>query len=135
MSRSRLGFSMLLECLVGIGIFAVAVLMAMGLYPAAHGALTQAKQMNVATQLSHQVMEQALSRGWDAVVDIPPGPSTEFVYPMQQEGRDINLRYQYEVDVQGPASGSKLKKILVTVRWTQGKHKRSVFVESYKVPY
>jgi hypothetical protein len=133
MSRRR-GLSLLLECLIGIGIFAVAMLMAMGLYPASHNSMTHAKELTWAGELAHQVMEQQLSKPYDDIVDVAASADTRVAYTGVYNGRQVATEYIYDVAV-GSKAGTELRTLLVTVRWNHGPHDRSVVLECYKAKY
>lgn len=126
------GYSLLLECLIGLAIFLVAMLMTFGLYPAAHGSQAQAQEIDAATQLAHQILERNLSQPWDSVVSVPSGPDTRVALPRRLNGVQADLQLLYQVDVVQKPAPSRLKSIAVTVKWKHSQQLKSLTIQSYK---
>ena len=67
-----LGLS-LLECIVGLALLGGAVLVVMGLFPAAYSSMTQARETSAATQFASGLLDQCRSQSFYSVSSIPSG--------------------------------------------------------------
>jgi hypothetical protein len=122
--------SLLLEALVGMGLFATAVLMTLSLFPSAASALSQAKEVGEANALARDVMENQLAKSYSNIVAVP-GPSGYNVTNVDR-GALVTQQFIYSVDVTQPTGYQNYKSLNVTVKWTHGNLLRQVQLQDCK---
>ena len=131
----RRGFSLLLECLIGLALFATAILMTMSLYPVADRSLGQARDLATASQLAHRVMERTLAQPYASVLPVAPDPTTVLQTQDSHSGNAVSVKYTYQVDITNPTAPSQLKIVQVTVSWDHGALHRDFKLQSAKCPF
>ena len=132
---NKRGFSLLLECLIGLAVFAVAILMTMSLYPVADRSLGQARDLATANQLAHRVMERTLAQPYAAVVPIPASADTHYLIQDSHSGNMASKEFIYQVDISNPTGASQLKIVQVKINWTHGETRRELKIQSAKCPF
>lgn len=111
---------MVLEVVVGFGIFTIALLLIFGLFTTSRKATTTSKNLAVAVDLASQVMETELALGYAAVDSRDPQviPLTTLV-----DGSPVTIEYVSEVTVTTVPSGSTFsfehKRVVVTISWSE----------------
>jgi type II secretory pathway pseudopilin PulG len=117
-SKAR-GMTLLLEVIIGLGIFSVSILLIFGLFASSQKATASAKNLAVAADLAKEVMETELSKGYDGV-----GPSSvDIPMPTTVDGVATTTVYKTEVEVNEVIEKAPFdfprKRILVTVSWDE----------------
>ena len=125
----RAGFSLLLEVLLGLSLFTLAVLFLLRLFPASDASVGQADRVAQATQMARRLMEERLAQQYD-LLSVGTVKGTEAVQHASRRGSSIATEYAYEVDV--AEVQPSLKRIQVKVNWQTGPLQREVVVESSK---
>ncbi len=129
---------LLLELVIGLGIFVLALLFTFGLFVTTNRSGAAAKDFIVATDLAREYMEQQLALPYDQLLTIPPLtdlPPRKFLI----DGRQSETEYHPEVRVteEGPfppPNDFHRKHILVVVSWPgPNGHIRSTQLETYVV--
>lgn len=116
----------LLECIVGLALLGGAVLVVMGLFPAAYSSMTQARETSAATQFASGLLDQCRSRPFYSVSGIPSGsvrftnlvdgvPTvTDMTYSLdviRATGVNVNLYAELTVNVNWNTPGPKQHRV------------------------
>ncbi len=119
--REERGISLVLEIVIGLGIFLIAFLLSYGVFPLNQRALAEARNQLVANGIARQVMNVERERktarvaggGGDLLItDVREGNHVV-------EGRDSRVDYNVEVKARdGDLEGTRV--IEVSVTWTYG---------------
>lgn len=125
----RAGFSLLLEVLLGLSLFALAVLFLLRLFPASDASVGQADRVAQATQMARRLMEERLGQQYDQL-NVGTVSGKEVVQHASRRGSAISTEYAYQVDV--AQVQPSLKRIQVKIDWQTGPLRRQVLVESSK---
>lgn len=127
---------MLLEIVVGLGVFAAALLFIMGIFTVSHQATTSTKNLALASELARETMEQQLGRSYSGVTNVDP---VEVPIPSVINGENLvtvfTSRVQVFPEAAGPAPNNfARKRVLVTVSWREGMNShRETALETYVV--
>lgn len=116
------GVVLLLEVVIGLGIFAATLLFVMGIFTISHRTTTSSKNLAVASNLCREVMEQEVVQGYSAV-DTRPAVDVPIVATI--DGQDVTTVYRVTVEVTQEPAGPppdnfRRKRLLVTVGWHEG---------------
>ena len=134
--RSDSGMTLLLEIVLGLGIFTAALLFIMGIFTMSHKSTTSAKNLAVASQLAREVMEQQIAIGYPSIVTLAP---VEVPMPATINGVDVITNFTVLVEaVEEPAGAPPndfaKKRVLVTINWREGTGAdRTTKLETYVV--
>lgn len=109
----RKGVSLLLECVFGLGIFVVSLLLLFSVFPTAQRSSQQARELSQGSWIARDLMEGVLARGYDLAVSHAPTvlPRQSFV-----NGVQLTTDYTYRVEV-APQGTANVKNVVVTVDW------------------
>lgn len=131
MRPSSRGVSLLLEALLGLGIFAVSILVVLALIPGGHDSLNKGKNRMLATVICRDVLDQRKARAYDAIVTEAPFP---LVRGTRIDGNDVNSEFTVTVSVAPlTAAPYESKDLLVGVEWTESESTRRVQIETIVV--
>jgi len=120
----------LLEVLVGMGLFASAVLLILIYLPSNDRAAVATDQMTQATQLCRTLLDTVLDQDYTQV-----NSYTGFKDVNHAERRGSQLLVRFTYDVTATALGGKLKDVVVTVSWTQQGRASQVKLRGRKCDY
>jgi hypothetical protein len=131
--------TLLLETVVGLGIFTAAMLLIFGLFASSQKATVSSKNLAVAADLARETMETELTKGYAGVTDLGP---VDIPMPTTVDGVETTTTYTSEVQVFDEAASSAdnpfafpRKRILVTVSWPEVTGAaRKTQLETYLVP-
>ena len=122
---------LLLEVLVGIGVFSVALLLLFGVFPATHRAETMANNLNVANGLALEYLERELAKPYDGIADSGPFP-----IPIVTTVNGVDTVRDFEITVSETELDLDRRRLVnVRVQWMQGEIQRRVEVEGYAVKF
>jgi hypothetical protein len=128
--------ALLLEIVVGLGIFAGSMLFVMGIFTMSHKSTTSTKNLSVAGDLAREHMEQEIARGYASLitrapVDIPVAATINGV----QTSTVYTIAVEVFTEAPGPPPNNfARKRLLVTVSWREGTGAdRSTRLETYVV--
>lgn len=126
--------TLLLEVMIGLGIFVTAMLMVFGLFATSQRATVSAKNFTVASDLCRDVMEAELAAGYDGVSNKAP---VDIPMPTTVDGVVTTTTYTSQVQVfveppDAPPMDFERKRILVTISWVEVTGgQRSTKLETY----
>ena len=132
--RRRSRGALLLEALLGMGIFLVALLLAFGVFPNSQRAAAQARNFNLATAMARDFLDQELAKPYDSIADVAPFPQDRFFRSNSKDSAPpIRIRYEVEIEtspltITPPVEG---KIVRTFVRWVEGSIRREVSYESW----
>ena len=122
--------SLLLEVVVGLGVFVVAALIMIGTFPTFHRALTAAKNYSTASYVARDFMERER-----ALAGQPTVTPRTFPYPVTYsiDGKIITTVFQVDIAYQTyDASLPQARRgVQVRVTWSEGPIRREVFYETF----
>ena len=130
MTRSR-GVSLLLESVLGLGLFALALLFSLGIIVGVAKTSAEAREYTLARQTAQQVMEQYRGLPYASIAIPPPIPYLVSV-PFTNDGVSAALDLTVTLTITEPVANQR-KDVLVNVSWTHGSLVRSVLLESNAV--
>lgn len=130
------GMSLLLEVLLGLGLFGLCMLLVMGLFPTTFASSAQARNLSLAANLAREVCEQVKAEGYSAAV---PRSWTPVTLTTEINGVKSAQEFSYNVDVT-PIAGRPLKDVVIQVRWGTGStqvggHQHGYRLQTYLAPY
>ena len=127
----RRGMQVLLEALLGIGLFAGVVLLILVYLPTADRAAVVTDQQTQATQLARSLLDTTMDQDYNQI-----NSSSGFVDIAHAERRGHNLvtRFTYDILAQVPG-GARLKDVIVTIRWGQNGRMAEVKLRGRKCDY
>ncbi len=130
---SKRGVSLLLEAVLGFGIFASALLVIFALFPSTYQSTTLAKNLTIANGIAQEVMEQERSQPFLNIVSKPrvPFPAPASVI----DGVVSNVDFNVEVTVlNDPLPTVPFRKhLVVRVDWADARIVHEVVLETYAV--
>lgn len=139
--RKHKGVVLLLEVVVGLGVFVAAILFVFGIFASSQKATVSSKNLAIASDLAREAMETELARGYD---DLPPGTSAPVNLPVETEvdGVKTTTTFTTEVTITEVPPGSKKgiddfvrKHIQVTISWPEVTgYQRKTVLETIVVP-
>ncbi|MFA5509179.1 MAG: hypothetical protein WC314_01560 [Vulcanimicrobiota bacterium] len=129
MSKSQAGVSLLLEIVVGLGIFTVALLLVFGVLASSARSSSQAREYAVALHLARENMERLCSLPYPNVVT---ETAVEFPLGSVVNGVASTVSYQVITEVVEVNPGEQ-KSVVVTVEWQHSETTRRVRLESLRV--
>lgn len=126
--RQRKGYALLLEVLLGLALFTMAVLFVMRLFPASDAAVAHSIRVVQATQLARDLLEVELDKDYNNPANVPAGGAdslitltgTGEVKYASRRGSELLLPYTYQVDVIKVDDDGDLYTIDVLVEWSTG---------------
>ena len=121
----------LLEALLGIGLFASVILLILVYLPTSDRAAVVTDQQTQATQLARSLLDTTMDQSYDQI-----NPSNGFVDITHGERHGGNLvtRFTYEITTNIPGSG-RLKDVIITIGWGTGGRKAEVKLRGRKCDY
>lgn len=108
--------SLLLETVVGLGIFTVALLIIFGIFGTVGRSSGQARDHSLATHLARETLDRERSRPYASVDDVP---LTVVPVNYTMKGVTGTTTFNVVVDVTEVVPGER-KDVLVTVSWDEG---------------
>ena len=130
--RSRRGMSLLLEVVLGLGIFAGALLLMFSIFPTVHRSLTEAKNYRTASAIAASFAEREMLQSYSPI----PAPQV-FPYPVVSvlDGKSVTTNFTVNITRQAFETGlaTEYQSIQVRVQWSEGAIAREVFYETFKV--
>ena len=129
--------NLLLEVVLGLGIFALSILMIFGVFPYAQRAITQSKNVAVAHNLARDFLDRERALTYPDVGNVTPASvSPPEIVPVNTTVNGVTARTIFEVTVRvDELELNKRKVITVEVVWEEGPIKRQARMESTKVQY
>lgn len=121
----------LLESLLGIGLFAAVVLLILVYLPTSDRAALVTDQVTQATQLARSLLDTNMDQSYDQIssysgwVDITHA---------ERHGHDLITRFNYDISATVP-SGARLKDVIVKVSWKQSGRLGEVKLRGRKCDY
>ena len=130
MMRGRKRGALLLETLLGLGIFATALLLSFGAFPNGQKATNLSRNYLLARSLARDYLDRELLKDFGSVVDIAPFPAPRTV---TSNGVTTTVDFEVEiiVDVLDPGPPIARNNVRSVVRWAEGPFQREVFYESW----
>ena len=139
--------ALLLEVLLGIGLFATALLFSFGVFPNSAKASAQSRDYTVARAIARDYLDQEMVKAY-ADIGPPPGPPPKApppwapavtIEPRSTVTDGVQVLKQFEVTVEvdvlddtGAGDPIDRKHVKVTVRWNRTSDlPREVFLESW----
>ena len=119
----------MLEAIIGLGIFAVVVLVIFGIFGSVGRSNAQARQHAMARNLARQALDRELGKPYASVISVAPTMVSGF---FTSNGVDSRVDYQVEVVVTELVANER-KSVLSRVRWDHGEIQRKVELESFVV--
>jgi len=121
--RRGAGISLLLEVILGLGLFSITLLLLFALFPSSQRALVQSKNYAQANGLAREIMEQERTKQpFSAIVDLPA-----FTRQLESTTNGVASNTTFVVtsnvtDLSTTAGGDpfNMKGVRVTVRWEEG---------------
>jgi len=131
--------TLLLEVIIGLGVFAAAILLIFGLFASSQKTTASTKNLAIATDLAREVMEGQLTLGYDSVVDLP---ATDIPVPATIDGVQTTTTFTSRVRVfVEPANTApntfdfERKRVVVTISWPEVTGApRKTDLETYVIP-
>ena len=132
MKSRRRGVSLLLETIVTLGIFTMALLITMGIITSVSQSSAQSREYTLARDTARQAMEQQRTLAYGSIGAPPPAPYLVSV-PFTNNGQSLTIDYNVTITVDEPAPVGERKDILVTVSWKHGDLTRQIQLETSAV--
>ena len=123
----RRGVSLLLESLVGIGLFGVAVLLSMSIFPTGQRAVVQGKNYALANGIAREIMEECKASSFASVVD------DNFFITRMTEVNGAAANVTFTVNIDETTTGvppSEQMDVVVQVSWQESAIQRKVQLET-----
>lgn len=121
----------LLESLLGIGLFATLVLLILVYLPTSDRAALVTDQLTQATQLARSLLDTNMDQGYD---QINPYSGWVDISHAERHGHDLVTRFNYAVTTAIPTA-ARLKDVVVTVSWKQAGRLGEVKLRGRKCDY
>ena len=121
MKKKNVG-ALLVEVLMGFGIFTAALLFALGVFPHSQRASAQARTYTLARATAKANLQEELSKDPASVVSRPPTAITRFLYSNSATPIKVDLESELIVSVVTPSPfpPQNVKNVESIVRWNQG---------------
>ena len=132
MKSRRRGVSLLLETIVTLGLFTMALLVTMGIITSVSQSSAQSREYTLARETARQAMEQLRVLPY-ASIGVPPPAPYLVVVPFTNNGQSLAIEYNVTISVNEPAPAGERKDILVTVSWKHGDLIRRIQLETSAV--
>lgn len=124
--------SLLLEVVLGLGIFAGALLLMFSIFPTVHRSLTEAKNYRTASAIAASFAEREMLQSYSPI----PAPQV-FPYPVVSvlDGKSVTTDFTVNIARQTFDTGlpTEYQSIQVRVQWNEGAIAREVFYETFKI--
>lgn len=127
--QQRLGASLLLEAVLGLGLFTGALLVVMALIPGGHRALNKGRESILANALAREILDERRSRAYTPAVD----ETLVLTRGMRIDGQDATTDYTVTIDETDLPTPYDSKDIYVRVEWIEKNMTRSVHLETIVV--
>lgn len=126
--RTSLGVSLLLEALLGLGIFSISILVILALIPGGHDSLNKGKNRMLATVICRDILDQRKSRDYDSILTEAPFP---VVRGTRIDNNEVSTDFTVTVTTLPltPAPNES-QSLLVSVEWTESNSVRRVQLET-----
>jgi hypothetical protein len=124
------GVSLLLEVIFGLGLFSVSLLMLFGIFPTSHRAVTQAKNVSLATNLARELLEGELVKGF-ANAGVPVAGTVIIPKSGLVNGEPVTTNFDCTVTVTPHPVEANVKVVVSRVAWREGPIQRDVTLQSY----
>ena len=112
---------MLLEALLGIGIFGTVILVVFGLFPSTHQSITQARRYTEASNLARDTLELALASGLPPLTPTTNTNTTYVPVPTVVDGQATETLYTVTNTIAWTGSPPDDRCLVnVTVAWEEG---------------
>lgn len=121
----------LLESLLGIGLFAAVVLLILVYLPTADRAAVVTDQLTQGTQLARSLLDTTMDQGYNQINSYSGWVD---IHHAERRGHDLITRFNYAVAANVPGA-ARLKDVVVTVSWTQGGRQGEVKLRGRKCDY
>ncbi len=119
------GLSFLLEVILGLGIFSISLLVALGVMSTSGRATATARNHSAALNLAKGTLDSELSKTYASI----GGGSDSIVILGQRSG--IASSTEFTISIVVTPDGAEKKHVRVTVSWPDGRATRRVSVEGY----
>lgn len=125
------GIALLLELVIGLGIFSVSMLAMLSIFPSSHRAMTEAKNYAMASSLARDYMDQERGRAYA----LPQARNFPVVGTAVVDGKSLNTTFTVDIAHQMYELGTPTERrgIEVRVSWAEGATRREVFYESFEI--
>lgn len=127
----------LLEALVALSVFALAILLIFAFFPGAKDASMLGRHMATAQSLARELLERERALPYSDVGEVTSAavaPPEVFNVSSVVNGVQFETEFRATVTV-SEIEPSKVKDILVTVVWDEGEKTHKVELETFKVQY
>lgn len=136
-SRNQHRGALLLEVLLGFGIFATALLLAFGVFPNSQRAAGQSRNYTLANALAKENLQEELGKDPASVVSRPPSNIQRFIYSNSAD--PITVQFEEEIVVTplapSPMAPVNVSNVESIVRWDErsaiGRVQRTVKYEAW----
>lgn len=131
-SGCKRGISLLLEVVLGLGIFTSALLLMLSVFPSVHRGLTQAKNYRTATAIATSALEREMTREYLPM----PGPQNYLDRVVTTlDGKTVTTDFTVDIVRQtfDPGLPGEYQTIQVRVSWTEATIDREVLYETFKI--
>lgn len=128
--RRRFRGALLLEALLGLGIFAVALLLSFGVFPNSQRATTVSRNYVLANSIARDFLDRELLKDYDSVAASGPTPVTREVVS-DGVSRMLDFEHEIVVDLVDAGTADERKNVRSIVRWNEGPFQREVFYECW----
>lgn len=130
MVSKKRGMSLLLEAVFGLGLFSVSLLLLFGIFPTSHRAVTQAKNVSLATNLARELLEGELVKGY-ANAGVPAAGTVIIPRSGLVNGQPVTTNFNCTVTVTPHPTEANVKVVVSRVDWMEGPIQRDVTLQSY----
>jgi hypothetical protein len=125
--RNRTGVSLLLEVIIGLGVFAASLLIALGVISFSDRASVGARNHAVALNLARATLESELSKVFADIVD----DTGNIVIVSERSGVESPTQFDISVDVSPEPPDPERRHVEVTVSWRENNVTKRVSLEGY----
>ena len=114
-----------MEVIVAAALFAISLLVLMGIFPISTRAVRKAQVRTIAARLVENQLERTRAASFNSVSDVPP---FSVIVDIINNGNVENVDFRVEQQVTTPTAG--LKHVRVTVSWKRESQDQSIFLET-----
>ena len=129
--QCRRGVGMLLEVVIGLGLFSVAVLLVFGVFASSRRAAAQSRSYTLATHLCRENLEREAAKNYPSVVTVAPIPTP---VTFTSNGQPITQEFSVELLVNEEVANQR-KEVRSRVLWQEGQLQRQVELRTYVVQF
>lgn len=127
----------MLEVLVGLTIFVIALLLVFSFFPNAKRSAVMAKNRATANSLAKELLERERALPYNDVGNVTPAavaPPEVFAIPGVVDGQNVNTDFEARIRVT-ELEPDKLKEISVEISWMHGSQRHQFRLETYKAQF